>query len=100
MLDVSERRILGAFRMVSAVTETSVDRDFVVDAGKLKVVRNRSGVFVVRDAPGMHDLTAKSDVQEVALPPQQQFELMVKDDGFVYLPRRFKLTLPRKIAPL
>ena len=100
MLEVSERRILGAFRMVSAITGTSVDSDFIVDAGDLKVLRNRSGVFVVRDAPGMHDLTTKSDVQGVALPAQQQFEITVRDDDFVYLPRRFKLALPRKIAPL
>lgn len=100
MFDVSESRILGAFRMVSAITGTTVDSDFIVDPGNLKVVRNRSGVFVVRDAPGMHDLTVKSDAQGVTIPPQQQFELTVKDDDFVYLPRRFKLTLPRKIAPL
>jgi hypothetical protein len=99
MIDVSERRILGAFRMVSAITGTSIDSDFVVDAGKLDVLRNRSGVFLVRDAPGMRDLTFKSDVRGVTLPAQQQFELTVKDDDRVYLPRRFKLTLPRKIGP-
>ena len=99
MLDVSERRILGAFRMVNATTGISVDSDFVVDAGPLNVLRNRSGVFVVRDGPGMRDLTYKADVQGVAIPGQQQFQLTVTDDRQDFLPRRFKLNLPRKIAP-
>lgn len=99
MLDVNERRILGAFRMVSATTGTSVDSDFVVDAGPLNVLRNRSGVFVVRDAPGMRDLTFKADVHGVTIPGQQQFQLTVTDDREDFLPRRFKLNLPRKITP-
>ena len=99
MPDVLERRILGAFRMVSAITATSIDSDFALDAGELDVLRNRSGIYVVRDAPGMHELTLKSEVPGVTIPAQQQFELTVRDDSRVYLPRRFKLKLPRKIAP-
>lgn len=128
MLDVNERRVLGAFRMVSATTGTSVDSDFVVDAGPLNVLRNRSGVFVVRDGPGMHDLTLKSDIEigiavlkpfnlsgkspapgasDSAPAPapgmpaataltQQEFALTISDRRSSYLPRRFKLKLPRK----
>src|SRR5271157_5611555 len=99
MPDVLERRILGAFRMVSAMTATSIDGDFALDTGELDVLRNRSGIYVVRDAPGMHELTLKSEALGVTIPAQQQFELTVRDDSRVYLPRRFKLNLPRKIAP-
>lgn len=99
MPDVLERRILGAFRMVSAITTNALDGDFTVDGGALDVMRNRSGVYVVRDAPGMHDLTLKSDVRGVTIPAQQQFELTVADRARAYLPRRFKLTLPRNITP-
>jgi hypothetical protein len=100
MPDVLERRILGAFRMVSAVTANAIDADLALDAGALDVMRNRSGIYVVRDAPGMHELTLHSDLQGVTIPPQQQFELTVRDKQRVYLPRRFKLNLPRKIAPV
>jgi hypothetical protein len=130
MLDVNERRVLGAFRMVSATTGTSADSDFVVDAGPLNVLRNRSGVFVVRDGPGMHDLTLRSDIeigiavlkpldlsgkspatgaadsapaaapapgmQAAIAPTQQEFALTISDKRSSYLPRRFKLKLPRK----
>lgn len=126
MLDVNERRILGAFRMVSATTGTSVDSDFAVDAGPLNVLRNRSGVFVVRDGPGMHDLTLRSDIEigiavlkpfnlsgkspapaaadsapapgmpATTAPTQQEFALTISDRRSSYLPRRFKLKLPRK----
>ena len=99
MPDVLERRILGAFRMVSAVTATSIESDFAVDAGALDVWRNRSGIYVVRDAPGMHALTLQSEPDMASIPAQQQFELKVSDRSQRYLPRRFKLTLPRKIAP-
>jgi hypothetical protein len=100
MPDVLERRILGAFRMVSALTTTSIESDFVVDAGLLDVWRNRSGFYVVRDAPGMHAFTLQSEPDMANIPAPKQFELRVSDRSHRYLPRRFKLTLPRKIAPL
>lgn len=99
MPDVLERRILGAFCMVSAVTATSINGDFAVDAGALDVWRNRSGVYVVRDAPGMHAFTLQSEPDATSIPTQEEFELTVHDSSQRYLPRRFKLTLPRKIAP-
>lgn len=98
MHDRSDRRILGAFRMVSATTGTAVDTRLSLDTGQLEVIRNRSGVYVVRNAPGMSDFTTKFDLQGVTVPPQQSFELTVRDKDFVYLPRRFQLTIPRKIA--
>jgi len=98
MHDRSDRRILGAFRMVSATTGTAVDTRLTVDTGELEVVRNRSGVYVVRNAPGMSDFTTRFDLQGVTVPDQQSFELTVRDNDRVYLPRRFQLKLPRKIA--
>jgi hypothetical protein len=100
MRDYSDRRVLGAFRMVSTVTGTGIESNFTVEAEPLDIIRNRSGIYVVRDAPGMHGFTEKFDVQGVAAPGQQSFDVTVRDSDHNFLARRFQLQLPRKLAPV
>ena len=95
MNEAVDRRVLGAFRVVDAITGNSVRDPLTVSTAPLTVRPNRSAIYVVFNAPGMEKLTDEFD------PPAWQdpsnFEVSIQDPGLRYLPRRANVQAPRKL---
>jgi len=51
-----ERRVLGAVQFVDATTGAPIDRALRVQT-EARVYRQRSGLLVIADAPGLHEHT-------------------------------------------
>jgi len=94
-----ERRVLGAFRCVDAVTRIQVMDPVVVQSDQLDVRRNASQMWVVFDAPGMYELTTQFEVTS-AWPAARGFEVSVRSISRRYLPRRANVNVPRKLAAM
>lgn len=98
--DVGERRYLGAVRFVEATTRAQVQPPIVVRATNASFFANRSGLFVVQSAGG---LAAHNDSFEAAptLPKAGSVRVSgtVRDPAWRFLPRRFRLDLPRDASP-
>ncbi len=102
MIENVDRRVLGAFRWVDAVSSKPVQQPLVVsnttpDALKIRV--NASGAFVVFDAIGATALTSQFDVVS-AWPAPSDFEVRVDDPSRRYLPRRAKVSFPRALTAM
>ena len=95
MNELIDRRVLGAFRLVDAITGRSVLDRLSITTAPLQVRPNRSAIYVVFNAPGMEKLTEEFD------PPSWQnssdFEISIADPSLRYLPRRAKLKIPRNL---
>jgi hypothetical protein len=94
-----ERRVLSAVRCVDATTLAPVDDPLVVEAAGARLVRNRSGLYVIRS---WTRLAAHEDAFEAppAAPPvgNDSLVLDVRDPGGRYLARRVTVALPRDPA--
>lgn len=93
-----DRRILGAFRCVDAVTQNAIPDPLPVRSGDLLLRANRLAIYVVFLAPKMLNLT------EHFLPPgvwpaPLPFEVTIQDPRLRYLPRRAQVRLPRALTP-
>jgi hypothetical protein len=95
MKDVLDSRILGAIRFADALTGATVQSPLNLDLGELHAVRNRSGVYVVRRAPGMDALSRSFDLTGVPAITPVAFPINVSDPQRLYLPRTASVTLPR-----
>lgn len=99
-LETVERRVLGAVRFLDATTRVPVRSPLAVAGGGVRLVRNRQGLFVLLQAPGLEAHSASFP----APPPQPavgslRVELAVSDPEGRYLPRRLALDLPRDPDP-
>jgi hypothetical protein len=94
-----ERRVLGAIEFVDAVTGARIAGPLRVSAGRLKLVLNRSALYVVREAPGLepHTFAFEKPPAEPAL-ESLSFTLTVEDPVGRYLSRSALIKLPRKDA--
>lgn len=99
ILENVDRRVLGAFRCVDAVTKAPVLDSLIVQSDQLDLRRNASQMWVVFDAPGMHGLTTQFDVTS-PWPAASGFEVSIRTLGKEYLPRRASVNVPRKLAPI
>ncbi|XXY17243.1 hypothetical protein WME88_54325 [Sorangium sp. So ce216] len=98
--DIAERRYLGAVRFVEATTRTPIRGPLLVSAENARFFVNRRGLHVIETADG---LAAHGDSFEGA-PPSPALRSMhvsgvVRDASLRYLPRRFRLELPRDPDP-
>ena len=93
-----DRRVLGGFICQDTVTKASVLNPLVITAPQLTVRPNRSGVYVIFNAPGM---TKFIDTFAPAPPAPNAaaFEISIKDPGRRYLSRRVTLQFPRSLPP-
>jgi hypothetical protein len=96
-----ERRVLGAVSFRDATTNLRIRRPLKVEAAPgVKLVRNRSGSYVIFTAPGFEAYEDSFDQQPVAPDPQAveaetvAVELKVFDPSREYLPRRSTVRLP------
>jgi hypothetical protein len=99
-LERVESRVLGALRFVDAVTGIAISSPFTVAAPGVRLLRNRSGLYVIHKAPGFEAYLAS-----FAMPPATPavgsvgIELTVGDPSGRYLPRAATLALPRDPSP-
>ncbi len=102
-LDCIDRRVLGAVRCLDATTGSSLSNPVLLKAKGINFGRNRSGYYVILGAPGYPSLQAHTRVfqQPPATPAlgSVTVELQVSDPSGQYLPRRYKLPLPRDPLP-
>ena len=99
-LELADRRVLGAVRFLDAATRLPVGTPLAVAADGLRLVRNRQGLYVLVEAPGLESHAASFP----AAPPHPavgglRVELTVHDPGGRYLPRSLALDLPRDPDP-
>jgi hypothetical protein len=98
-----DRRVLGAFVCVDALTGSSLSRALTVSAGTgvaaWKVKPNRSGVYVVFDGPGF-DPQTNQFVPVGAWPAAVSFEVMLQDSQQAYLPRRVQVKAPAAVPAI
>jgi len=99
-----DRRVLGGFVMVDAITNASVTSALSVTSTQLKLRANRSGIYAIFDAPGFSALntqfipvTAQWPASAAAAP---SFEVSVQDPTLRYLPRRAQVGAPQPLASL
>lgn len=95
MNELVDRRVLGAFRCVDAITGNSVLDSLSVMTAPLTVRPNRSAIYVVFNAPGMETLTDEFDPS--TWPGASNFEVSIQDPALRYLPRRATVQAPRKL---
>ena len=99
MIENLDRRVLGAFRWIDAISRKPVRDKLPVRSASLKLLAKDSGIYVVLDAPGMSALTTQFDVTS-PWPAPAAFEVQVDDASRQYLPRRAQVAFPRALAPL
>jgi hypothetical protein len=96
-----DRRILGAISFRDATTNLRIRRPLKVKAAAgVRLVRNRSGFYVIFAAPGFDDYESSFNEQPVEPDPRaikaetMALELKVSDPSNEYLPRRSTVNLP------
>ena len=99
-LERNEWRVLGALRLVDATTRVPVARALRVDAPGASLVRNRSGLYVIRhwDVLAAHEGEFLSPPATPA-PASQSLQLSVSDPAGDYLPVAAQIRLPRNSDP-
>jgi hypothetical protein len=99
-LERYEWRVLGALRFVDATTRATIDRALQVEAPGASLVRNRSGLYVVRHWDGLaaHESEFLAPPATPA-PGSLALTLSVTDPEGGYLPMAAQLHLPRQADP-
>jgi hypothetical protein len=104
--DRLDDRVVGAFRFIDAVVKTPITAPLRVEARGVRLIRNRSGLFVIAAAPGLgstYTATFELPVPPAApLPPpvaSVSVTITVSDPSGRYLPRRATVAVPRNPDP-
>ena len=95
-----EQRVLGAVRFVDGTTRQPVSRELTVTAEGVRWLRNRRGIYVAAEAPGLgsHAAAFSAPPTEPAL-ASVTVTISISDPAGSYLPRRAVLGLPRDPSP-
>jgi hypothetical protein len=94
MIENVDRRVFGAIEFVDDVTGARVLAPLRVDAPGVGLMRNGSGLYVIRTHAGQDAYTRAFD-DPPASPPRADVTMTVRDPGNAYLPRGFTIKLPR-----
>lgn len=98
-----DRRVLGAFVCVDALTGSSLSRAMTVTSGTgaaaWNVKPNRSGIYVVFDGPGF-DPQTNQFIPAGAWPAAVSFEVTLQDAQQAYLPRRARVQAPVSVPAI
>jgi hypothetical protein len=97
MNETIERRAFGAIEFVDDLTDARVLAPLRITARGVSLVRNRSGLYVIRELDGQDDYTRAFDNPPTD-PPRSDFTFSVQDPQQRYLPQAFALALPRRLA--
>lgn len=98
-LERVEWRVLAALRPIDAVTGATIVAPLRVTAAGARIVRNRSGLYVIHEWPALATHAAAFDAPP-ALPAPGSLALTVSvaDAAGQYLPRLARIALPRDPA--
>jgi len=99
VLSTVDRRVLGAFQCVDAITRQPVLDRVLASTGELDLRPKANGVFVVFGAPGMRALTTQFE-PKLPWPAPTPFIVSLTPAGGRYLPRRVSIALPRSPTPM
>ena len=100
MLELVDRRALGAVRFVDVTTRLPIVEPLLVESEDARLIRNRGGMYVLLAARGL-----RAQTDSFRNPPAQPalasvaVRLTVEDPRRVYLPRATTIRLPRNPAP-
>lgn len=97
MNETLERRVFGAIEFVDDLTDQRVLEPLQIRAPGIGLLRNRSGLYVIRELDGHQAYTRQFDDAPSA-PVRSDFSLQVEDPSAHYLPRTVALSLPRLLA--
>jgi hypothetical protein len=92
-----DRRVLGGFVFVDAITTQSIESPLPVLSTQLTLKANRSGVYVIFNGPGFAALTDEF-IPSGTWPTAQNFEISVGDPTLRYLPRRANISAPQNLT--
>jgi len=101
-----DRRVLGGFLFLDAVTGESVTDPLAVSDTSLTLRVNRSGVYAIMDAPGFSNLNTEFDpLPDWPATGGPLFEITVQEiisqgRSSQYLPRRAQVSAPQSLASL
>jgi hypothetical protein len=97
-----DRRALGAIEFIDAMTGATITRAMQVQTvqSEAKIYRQRSGLWVIADAPGLHDYTLEFS-QAPAMPAVGSLPITVTviDPGREYQSTTVEVPLPRDPDP-
>lgn len=93
MIENVDRRVLGAFVCVDAITGNSVVPAIPVTAPLWTVTPNRSGIYVIFNGPKLNSLTDQF-IPSGTWPAPVSFEVSLQDPSLRYLPRRANVQAP------
>jgi hypothetical protein len=99
MSDVADRRVLGAFICVDAITSDSVVKPLNATAPLWAVKPNRSGVYVIFNGPGFTPVTTQF-IPADPWPAAASFEVTLSDPNRLYLPRRVNVEAPLTVPTI
>jgi hypothetical protein len=92
-----DRRVLGGFVFVNAITSNSIEAPLPVTAGQLALKVNHSGVYAIFNGPGFNPLTNEF-IPNTTWPAAQNFEISVTDPSLHYLARRAQIQAPQSLT--
>jgi len=96
MIESVDRRVLGAFRCIDAITGNSVVDPLRVSNTQLLIRPNRSGIYVIFDGRQFESLTTQF-IPDTPWPNPQPFEVTIKDPSLRYLSRRAQVQTPEEL---
>jgi hypothetical protein len=94
-----DRRVLGAFVCVDAITGSSVVPAIPVTAPQWTVKPNHSGIYVIFYGPGF-DLLTDQFLPSGTWPAPVSFEVTLQDPNLRYLPRRANVQAPVEVPTI
>jgi hypothetical protein len=100
LIETVDRRILGAFVCVDAITGSSVVPAIPVTSAQWNVKANRSGTYVIFDGPGFDALTTQFVPSGTWPAAPTQYEVTLQDSNLRYLPRRAMVSAPAAVPAI
>lgn len=94
-----DRRVLGAFICVDAITQAMVTEPMLAAAPLWKLKPNRSGVYVIFNGPNLSDATTQF-IPGSNWPQPVKFDVTLQDPNRIYLPRRAQVQAPESVPDI
>jgi len=95
-----DQRYLGALKCVDRATGFHLNRALRVSAADLSFIRNRSNLYVIKQASGLQQHSASFEqTPTTPLPGTLPFNVSISDPLDQYLPRTIEIALPRDTDP-
>lgn len=98
IVELQDRRLIAALQCVDAVVGEPILASLQFQGSGVRVIRNRLGFYLLTAALGFEDYIRQFDLAGLASPLATDVDLQINDPGGQYLPRRFRLTVPRSLS--